>query len=587
MSKVRSKDTIVKTVRGSTTPTVRHDVGLLAGNASVMSTEEMSQVIESVPSIEIFESTFFDAFDLIATPTYNFSTVDERLVGGGAGDVRTIARYVTLSWRPAPRSFISTELQTKGTKSIDSIKTALVFGRLGAKTEKIDAADISLARTSLANGFLLPGSVRARIEHPETTSPISTFDEELHLMSPRTVGQKASDLKANSFHTSTRDLVPVETMRKGQSSQKQLFKATFVDPGMAATFTEPRVAAATDPMHLLSISSLAHVAASSEVISAFNQIQTHRTNAPEFPAPGDMLGVQYIGYLIERYIVSDDGTRLDTSVEIDDIKTRSWIDRDVLFGVTYTYRIRTIVRWTRESSKGFKKGQIRKSSSRYVSSFYAGDWSQWISTVVHDEVPAPPEEIFINQIGQSLRVVWKIPWDKHRDIKILRLYRSLRSLDERTTEWEMLIELPFANGAYVDSKLQSSFELQDSEYVYTMTSVTVHGTESAMSEQIACSLVRDGSVLIPNKMISLAGVSLDAIGQLSIIPAARDRSRIRARGTVALTLRDGKSSFPLFQETYVLRVTSTATGESTDVPVSVLTKDVIEGEHTIPRQTAK
>lgn len=547
-------------------------------NAPASTPTPTQNTVRTQRSVEATHSTIFEAFDLKSEFVYNFFIEDETtVVSPRVGPIDEVPRYIYLSWRPVPIVRRDVELPTVGNRN-DTKPDPKVFDRSGFTFNAVAAVDMDTAQSSLANGYVSPGQVRARLEAPNRKKKTTKFDQELHLFN----GSAGDAGEARASMSTAPGLVP-ETSTRTTVPTNKTTRVTFVDGGIAGAFSDDRVNTAQRPEHVAAIVSLSQVASSAEVISEFGQIDPKRIPPPEFPAPPDLRGLTYAGYVIEKYLVAADGSMvLVATISVDDLSQRDFYDRDVLYGQSYAYRIRAIVRWTRKSGTGFF-GQAEQAGIGYVCSFYGGDWSLWQQVSATDSTkPKPPDELTVRPVSRNneIHVCWKVPDDPHRDIIRLDLYRKLILSGEDFTEWELLASFPMSNGLYIDKDLGPVEENTDSRFVYAMTSTTAHGNASALSEQLAASTTPLYKQLgeEPVKMISQAGASLNSTGAFSRLPLKPDHGPLVALRSLLFSLRSGKSSFPVFINDYIIRVTSLMTGEVTDVQLRATTTDVVAGQ---------
>lgn len=559
------------------------------GQAPVLTNDQVGPTsVTSQRSSEAHHSTIFERFELTAEPVYNFYTADELVeFSSTSGSLEDVPRYVRLKWKAAPDPQRSLELPTKGRKTPGRIKP-IVFDRSGFPFSADQAVDFDLAARSIANGFVSPGSVRARIEPPVSRrAPTRAFDEELHLISDSSIGIKASDSRSN--FSVDQSLVPIESTRRVPSDSGRTSTVTFVDPGVAGAFSEDRASVTGDPQHMTSLMSLSQLASNLEIIAEFNQVDGKRVPAPEFPAPADFYGVSYIGYLIEKHVVHPDGSMsLQEVITISDVSLTEYVDLKVLFGTSYAYRIRSVVRWTRERGIGFegtsKTDLVAENLSTtgpasHVCSFYAGDWSLWQNTQIRDlQKPEPPDEIHVRPLSRKgeVHITWKIPDDSQRDLLTFTLYRKIRRAGLDASSWEELATYPARNGIHIDRTVGFVEDDPDVDYVYAMQSRTTHDETSKLSTQLAVVLTRNyetlGEELV--RFVSHPGVPLDAHGQLATIPPKVEPEVLNPMKRIRIGTRQGVSTMPLFIRDYVIRITSELTGERTDVPLRVESVEV-------------
>ena len=314
--------TVVTIPSGSTKNSLLGDVGSVA---AVPTTVDPMTIVDSAASAPSYHSTLFADFDLVATPTYNFYTPDETAPSSFPDEkvpLTAVPRYVTLTWDGAPLGqWFYPQISNKG------FHPPIIF-------PKPPVMPVSSAKSSVANGYLNPGTIRATIVPPLTGALLTDANDDVFL----------SDPSVGSF-----------TLRAIPSGSSMLIRASFVDPSIVGgALSEQRISVLKQPEHLLSTAALAKLGGPLEVVSQFNQDVPRRHPIPTFPASPDQTPTRYTGYVIERYDQGSDGVmRLGRTIDIDDISVGSFIDRQVAYGKRYSYRMRSILQWIRPSSIGF------------------------------------------------------------------------------------------------------------------------------------------------------------------------------------------------------------------------------------------
>jgi hypothetical protein len=523
-----------------------------------------SKVVVSQNSTVVFHSTLFENFSLRAKSTYNFYTVDEQqsFEADVSASLNSIPRYVTLTWNPTPTIRVLTP-SSKGMKPAD------------ARTDRPKTAvAISTAKTSVANGYVGPGTISALLVQPVVVEQNAKFDEDLFLSSQDSDGLHALDYVDGSTQFHVQQIAESPTR----------VRVNFVDPSIAGAVDDNRIAISTEQTHLASLGAIAKFVGALEVISEFNQDVPVRNPAPQFTVSADTPGLIYVGYVIERFTLdSDGGMRLTRTFDIDDPKTTRIVDREVVFGGRYAYRIKSIVQWSRpENYDFFGKSKFdlppafdtTKSALTKRASFYSGDWSDWAKTeIIDDRLPLPPDEFTVRPVSnkQAIHVSWKMPWDPQRDLASFILLRS-RSISGRYENWKALGEFVPGNGLYIDNDVEPN-ELNQISYMYAMYSTSYHGEISVLTEKIEASLT-NRSRYLGEQPVTLIGPTGDDPMDYAKGPESPPETTLTALFRASAYIRGAKSSLPLFDRNYAVEVQSLATGERTVLDLAVDSTDV-------------
>lgn len=523
-----------------------------------------TKVIVSQESALAYHSTLFENFGLRAEGVYNYYTDDEQtnFRADPSASLDELPRYVWLKWNPTPIQRVLTPT-TKGTKQD-------WFG--GRRWYPV--LDIKTAKGSVANGYVAPGVVQALLVDPRVTPALNKFDQDLFLSSPAAAGRNATDFQ--HIESEFSPAKPIESDSR--------IRVNFVDPSIAGAIDHNRVAIASDQVHLATLGALTKLAAGLEVLSEFNQDVPTRNPAPRFPAPSQTPGLIYTGYVIERYTLGPSGSlTLSKTIDIDDPEQTQYIDREVVFGGRYAYRIKSIVQWTRPGTYDFPGistidklpvMDTSKSSPTRVASFYSGDWSDWTRTaIVDNRLPESPDELTVRPLShkKQIHVAWKMPADPQRDIMSIRLLRSVvRS--GRYSDWVQLGEYTPGNGLYIDTDVRP-LEQGDESYMYAMYSVSYHGEYSTLSERIEARLTERSRYLgeEPPRQVGPRGADPFSHAQG---PSEPPDIELVAAGRATFYVRGGPSSLPLFDRSYVVEVQSIATGQRVEISLSVDSTDV-------------
>lgn len=525
---------------------------------------DRTRMISSLSSSVVFHSTLFEDLGLQAESVYNFYTRDEQATfrADPSATLESLPRYVSLFWNPAsaPRDFL---LSRKGLRPFDP------------RTPTVPPAlDVMTAKSAVANGYVGPGTVQALLVAPIAMEHTPQFDEDLFLSSPSAGGMSAAALVTGRSDFHVRSVAP----KPGR------IRVNFIDPSIAGALDENRINLAADHTHLASLGAFAKLASGLEVISEFNQDVPLQNPVPKFPAVGGTPDLMYIGYVIERYTLDQSGSMTPSrSIVIDDPGQSSFIDREVVYGGQYSYRIRTLVQWTHGRNVGFfGSSSLDRSpgfdtslgSATREASFYAGEWSDWARISVLDLIPPdPPDELTVMPISRrgEMRITWKMPNDPRRDIASVTLFKSI-GIGGRYTDWAEVFSAPSSNGVFVDNDVRTHEESNES-YMYAMFSTSFHGLRSVLSERIVARLT-DRSKYLGEEPVRLAGPrGADPMSHAEG-PSAPFPTEVIAADRVVAYIRGSDSALPLFDRSYVIEVQSLTTGERAEVFLDVDTTDV-------------
>jgi hypothetical protein len=523
-----------------------------------------SETILSSESVRAFHSTLFRRFNLRAISTYNFYVDGEDVAPtfDASGSLSDLPRYVTLRWATAPT------LVPKGGN-----KTSRPFASPKIISPPI-AVKFDVAASSLANGFIEPGVISSIITAPipPAMNQPTTLDEDSFLLDPAAAGQSAADHVGDASSPYTYRTRP---------TAREATVVKFIDPSIVGALDANRITVAQDPAQLTVLGSLTKIMGSLEVISEFNQDVQVQNPPPDFTGVPDAPAVLYVGYVIERHDLKPDGSMVRGRViNIDDPTQDEFIDRQVAYNGTYFYRIRSIVQWTRTSNVDFmglstidRQTAFSSLVAPPLSSFYAGDWSDWARTQVIDNLPPePPDEIIARPVSWKgeIHVSWKEPNDPQRDISSLVLVRAT-SDDGMISDWKEIKIFPVGNGLYVDRDVVP-FEQGQRAYIYALYSNSYHGVISPLSEQIEVRLSsRDSREEFP--VVQLAPRGADPMIHASARQMVAS-TEINANRRLTFYCRDARSGHPLRDSTYVIEVRSLATGERALVTMDVDAIDI-------------
>ena len=368
-------------------------------------------------------------------------------------------------------------------------------------------------------------------------------------------------------------------------------KAKFIHTVFAGAVAPRRVNTITQPHHAESVIAIAPVAGQLATYSAAGvQHYSREISIPSFPAPDSIKPLEYIGYVIEKYEQQNGSYTLVDTFYIPGREYTSYNDSKVKYGVSYRYRIRSVVRWSRPHGTGVlgsdptvvdppgaSVSSLTPNDVSYFGSEWAKDWAY--ATLIDTVPPNPPDEITVRPHSPGdvtgrpyIEVTMKLPDNPQMDINKMVIYRKLIDQDGfDITDWEQIQEvdaterqgtrytivtqMEHQQDDQTGTKFMSSEQQQTETFVefaplnslfrdydvgfygkdntyrycYAAMCYTRHGEQSVLSDQLAARLNPDWKKNgeYPIDFISCAGVDKDFdVGQFSTFPERRNRSEV-------------------------------------------------------------
>jgi hypothetical protein len=414
----------------------------------------------------------------------------------------------------------------------------------------------------------------------------------LHASSPSiSIDAVAAMRKPTDSGTKRRIYDEVKAPTAGTDATKST-NVRFIDPNITGLVDETKLNLATRPEHVENVITFAQVARGLAGLSSVRDSLGIDPNKipPSFPASIHEIGTECIGYVIEKYRQTPaGGFILMAEIDIDGPGISEYIDTKVAYGKTYRYRIKSIYRWTHPANvevkgtvdvgtsgaPGSQTASVSSAKTSYIDSEWDRSWAY--AAVVDTMPPAPPDEFTVRPDSRRNRIhlSWKAPWDPQLDQVMVRVLRKESGPSGDLSSWRQIGPFyPFANGSHVDTDVTSS---QDGTgYVYALQSISRHGEESYLSEQIFASLVPPEGAGKEREVrqVSCKGVDPDEHAPFDVEPPRRKHIETVARRSVALCARTGPTSLALDDSQYVLRLESLETGETRDITLSVVRQKV-------------
>lgn len=577
-------------------------------------------VTSSKKSSEAMYATLFNEFDLRAEPVFNFWTEDELFdeTNKPYVDLNELPRFIKLTWKTAPlgRLHVDQEPTTK------THKRSINFGKKNKKWKNGLVFDttknFTRIKTMLGNGELSPGTIGAVVTKASSNEDENLIvDEQEYLTSESNIdlqdlqarnfirnegalqNSKSNNVKFfnNKMHVKLSENMTIQSSIGKDNSIKlkenNKMNVFFNDPAITGLVNAARVRKITSPEQANNILAISPYMQNLMAMSHIDDFIPKKKDLPGIPAVEEDVGVEYEGYVIEKYKQNIDGTfKLIEEIDINDPKIGEYIDVKVAYGTIYKYRMKSIVRWTRESKVNhngtiFEKmlnERFSKTSAMatHQSSFFASEWSkQWENAIVLDMIPPVwPDEFTVMPQSFKKRVAlsWKLPLNDQQDIQYYIIYRKIISTSgEGFGGWEKLNAVfGDVNALYYDYDVDFS-QKNNLEYVYAVQTVSKHGEYSKLSEQLAVKLNADAGSIgeYPIRFVSQAGVDIDDIGIFSKLPIKDNKNQIFAKDKILLMLRENITKKPFLNKTYCIRIESTATAEKKDIYLNVTYDNVI------------
>lgn len=222
-----------------------------------------------------------------------------------------------------------------------------------------------------------------------------------------------------------------------------------------------------------------------------------------------------LGYMIERFSSLSSNSRPDMRKFVRR-GTRSYLDSEIVYGQTYSYRIRSVIGVYAEAA--LDGGGFGTCLLPFLS-----DPTKLVSLTAEESNPPPPPADFNlhwNYQDSTLQLIWSFPNNPQRDIKYWQIFRR-NSVSDPFTLIRMIdfddsavrSQFPETIDPLLVTKSQSSINYyvdpefsKDSDCIYTMCSVDAHGQSSNYGMQFRVRFDRYKNKLI-KELISPSGAA--------------------------------------------------------------------------------
>ena len=224
-----------------------------------------------------------------------------------------------------------------------------------------------------------------------------------------------------------------------------------------------------------------------------------------------MAKVAILGYIIEKYEISDDGTNIKKikNLYFNNKSIHKFVDLNVKYGTRYAYSIRTVAAVR-------VPAYIKKDEKIRYATYYVSSRSSSATVSCIENIPPPPPtdvEFIWDYYNTQLNIVWQMPENPQRDTKQFQIFRR-ESIDK---PFELLQQQSFDNSTkkfltgeaidgnlttmsksdaryvvtqaypmmnYIDPDFVADIEyFKTSKYIYSLASVDAHGNISSYGIQ--------------------------------------------------------------------------------------------------------
>lgn len=226
--------------------------------------------------------------------------------------------------------------------------------------------------------------------------------------------------------------------------------------------------------------------------------------------------VQPIGYIIEKEEITNQGNIKKNSIVVENPFASFTIDKQVKYGATYRYRIRTVV-YVRSKAEDLDTNEIVA-----IDFLLGSGWSHW-ERIVTEETVAPPPPVDVNAVWdfaqERLCIHWSFPVNPQRDIKYFQVFRrasinepfeliAMYDFDDSVEKSPVSYETPDPQLIEQNVNPKSFYFDPDftkrNKYIYAICALDAHQFSSPYSVQFEVSFDTSRNRLV-KKQISPAG----------------------------------------------------------------------------------
>lgn len=253
--------------------------------------------------------------------------------------------------------------------------------------------------------------------------------------------------------------------------------------------------------------------------------KTISTPIPVENSETKIIGAEVIGYIVTRHQFSEDGAKIETKdfTLLGAINNRL-IDSQVLYGTTYSYEARAVIRIDAIIEADVEEFAINGSQkTKWRISTAIASRPSPAARVRTEEFVAPnqPDGVmykFNYDKGRGLNISWQIPSGRSRDVKYFQIFRRKTIFEPfvcigmidfdnsivRTPQREFVRPDVIIKKELVQTYFEDKFFGRNDKYIYAISAVDAHGFSSGYSVQteIGFDVIRNE---ITQKYISQGG----------------------------------------------------------------------------------
>lgn len=533
----------------------------------------------------------------------------------------TVPRYIDLSFSRVsiPGSSYSDEIGYSGIlqKNYESVTNS---------EETITTSGFAVLRESDEDAIL---RLKQKIEALSRSFSIPFSDTEQSKKIASIIGTTQINVQSvmTPLNDPTEILVNSQRIKNSNENFFEVASRTKINSQVNKKFLDIAYEGADDvsPLSKLDISKLISKVARSYKTSASQfllSLEDHLPNLDPFsdinPVPGDeerIISATAVGYQITRHQHDDDGTIKDTKnfIIFGPDNTR-YKDGQIVYGSSYSYEVRTIVRIDAAVSARLEgdRSESSKNNKLYSLSFYVVSRPSSSVRIKTEEFEAPkePDGVFYNfnyDFGKGLIIRWQIPTGKSRDVKYFQIFRR-KSINEpfvcigmidfddsdnkvilkESVREDRILESVGVQTFYEDK----SFE-RTSSAIYAVCAVDAHGLTSGYSAQTEVGFDRTKN-LLTLKLISRGGapkqypnfyvdprlddnITVDSFSQDAIFDSGRSKFTVYfSPDAKIMTTNDNSKESVYYTDSqkgkYTLHFINTDVQRSTSVDITVKAK---------------
>lgn len=423
---------------------------------------------------------------------------------------------------------------------------------------------------------------------------------------------KTAKSTQKGFFDGVKDLLEKVTQPPSISSIPEMLtnSVKFINSSIDGILSTFKTNLMSEPHHVEAMMAVAQALPNLDVLSqsGFHE-EIKKIDAPSFPSPPGLKKLEYVGYVLEKYRMKGcNGFELVEQIELPNREFDEYIDTKILYGVTYRYRIKAILRWTRPSSEDLNPKDpftITQFASQtapvapFKSTYFGTQWgNNWAYASAWDtQPPPPPDELTVRpeSLRNRISISIKFPENSQRDIFFMKILRKIQDFaGNDLTDWAQVgPDFGPQNAQFYDTDVDF-FQNNSYRYVYTAQTVSRHWEWSTYSEQIGARLNKDSKVFgeYPVDFVSCAGVNPSYFGAFSVSPPKRMRSEVvvplettdrsEKTGIFSLSGRDSNGNGSYDEVMYFMKIESLDTGEKKSFCVCTEYKNLPEKINELP-----